>query len=178
VNLKPQDVAVALKLSLYVEKRPPIAAIAGDLFLSPSEVHAALGRLHSARLLHGPELHDRPILPSLEEFLLHGVKYAFPAEHGMLTRGLPTSVAAPPLDRKFVRDDEPPPVWPMPEGGCRGLAFKPLYKGAPRAALRDPLLYELLALLDAIRDGRARERKLAEQELCKRLKRLKKLAGS
>ena len=30
-----------------------------------------------------------------KEFLLHGVKYAFPAEHGEVTRGVPTSFAAP-----------------------------------------------------------------------------------
>jgi hypothetical protein len=40
----------------------------------------------------------------------------------------------------------------------------------PHAALRDPALYELLALVDAIRDGRARERNLAERDLVRRLK--------
>jgi hypothetical protein len=53
----------------------------------------------------------------------------------------------------------------------RGVAFAPLYKMAPIAALRDPVLYEQLALIDAIRDGRARERQLAEQELIKILRR-------
>jgi hypothetical protein len=37
--------------------------------------------------------------------------------------------------------------------------------------MRDPLLHELLALVDAIREGRARERKLAERELVKLLHR-------
>jgi hypothetical protein len=36
--------------------------------------------------------------------------------------------------------------------------------------LRDPALYQLLALVDAIRDGRARERNLAERDLVERLK--------
>jgi hypothetical protein len=36
--------------------------------------------------------------------------------------------------------------------------------------LRDPALYEFLALMDAIRDGRARERKLAEEELRSRIR--------
>jgi hypothetical protein len=39
----------------------------------------------------------------------------------------------------------------------------------PQAALRDSHLYEFLALVDAIRDGRARERKIAERELVHRL---------
>jgi len=34
------------------------------------------------------------------------------------------------------------------------------------------VLHELLALLDALRDGRARERQLAEKELSARLRRL------
>ena len=38
----------------------------------------------------------------------------------------------------------------------------------PHLSLRDPILYELLALVDAIRDGRARERKMAEKELISR----------
>jgi len=37
-------------------------------------------------------------------------------------------------------------------------------KNVPHAALRDPALYELLALVDAIRDGRASERNLAERD--------------
>lgn len=36
------------------------------------------------------------------------------------------------------------------------------------AARRDPALYELLALVDALRGGRARERKLAQDELARR----------
>jgi hypothetical protein len=35
--------------------------------------------------------------------------------------------------------------------------------------LRDPKLHELLALVDAIREGRAREREIAIQELTKRI---------
>ena len=52
----------------------------------------------------------------------------------------------------------------------RGIALAPLYKTVPIAAMRDPLLYEKLALVDALRDGRTRERKLAEQELKKLLR--------
>ena len=43
------------------------------------------------------------------------------------------------------------------------------FERAVDAALRDAALYELLALVDAIRDGRARERNLAQQALEKRL---------
>ncbi len=78
---------VVLKLCSYQRKRPPMSVIAANLNMSPSEVHAAIKRLQQARLLHGSEMEDKPNLSALEEFLLHGVKYAFPAEHGQVTRG-------------------------------------------------------------------------------------------
>lgn len=171
VILKPQDVVVALKLLGYDSRRPPIAQIARDLVLSSSEVHAAMKRCQAAHLLHGPELSNRPIVSALEEFLIHGIKYAFPAEHGEPTRGVPTSYAAAPLNRLIDPGDEPIPVWPFGKGEKRGIAFAPLYKLLPIAALQDSVLYEQLALIDAIRDGRARERRLAEQELIKILRR-------
>lgn len=161
---------VAMKLLSYSRQRPPISVIASQLEMSPSEVHGAMKRLQSSRLLHGPQLKNKPNISALEEFLLHGLKYAFPAEHGQPTRGLPTSYAAPPLKTEIRATEEMPPVWPWHEGKVRGIAFAPLYKTAPAASLQDPLLYELLALLDAIRDGRARERKIAERELIKRLR--------
>jgi hypothetical protein len=137
--------------------------------VTPSEVHGALRRLHQSRLSHGSERQAQPNLSALEEFLLHGLKYAFPAERGEVTRGVPTSYVAEPLKNEISPSRDLPPAWPWPEGDTRGVGFAPLYKSAPMAALRDPRLYEFLALADAIRDGRARERNLGERELVKRL---------
>jgi hypothetical protein len=170
VILKPQDVVVTLKLFGYRSIRPPFSQIAADLAMSQSEVHGAVKRAQAAHLLHGPEIFGRPNVSALEEFLIHGVKYAFPAERGGPSRGIPTSYAAPPLNALIAPSDEPIPVWPHPEGTKRGTAFAPLYKTVPIAAIRDSTLYEMLALVDAIRDGRARERQLAEQELIKILR--------
>jgi hypothetical protein len=47
-----------------------------------------------------------------------------------------------------------------------------MHKAAPKAARKDPVLYELLALIDALRDGRVRERQLAQKELRAQLLRL------
>jgi len=170
VNLKPQDVVVALKLCAYRDARPPISVVANELSLSPSEVHGALGRLRASRLLHGPALKDRPNILALEEFLIHGLKYSFPAEHGEVTRGIPTAYAAEPLKSEIAMSNDLPPVWPWPEGDTRGVGLEPFYRKVPQAALRDSELYELLALVDAIRDGRSRERKIAEQDLVHRLR--------
>ena len=55
-------------------------------------------------------------------------------------------------------------------GKHRGVSLEPLYRTVPLAARADPHLYELLVLLDALRDGRARERSLAEREIVKRIR--------
>jgi hypothetical protein len=112
----------------------------------------------------------RPLRASAEEFLLHGLKYVFPPKRGEVTRGVPTSYAAPPLDKRIAPGTELPPVWPLADGRQRGVALEPLHRSAPAAALRDRTLYELLALIDAVREGRARERKLAKDELIHRLR--------
>ncbi len=167
--LKPQDVYVMLKIAAS-GFRAPYAQLAAELSMSPSEVHASVKRAQSARLIHGPDLQNRPNFAALEEFLVHGLKYAFPAERGEFTRGVPTSWAARPLRDVIGPGNEPMPVWPDPRGKERGVAFEPLYKSAPQAATRDPEFYEYLALADALRDGRARERKFAEQELQRRFR--------
>ena len=169
MQLKPQDVVVLIKLLEYGGRRPPYAQIAEELYLSASEVHAAVQRVRRARLLSPGEAVEVPNKSAVEEFLLHGVKYAFPPDRGEITRGLPTGYAAEPLKSRISAGNEPPPVWPSSEGKTRGYSFAPLYKTVPRAALRDRYLYEVLALIDAIRDGRSRERQIAEQELKARL---------
>jgi len=169
--LKPQDIVVLVKLCSYPpDLKPSFAQIAMDLHLSASEVHGAVRRARIARLLSPRDLGSRPNIRALEEFLIHGVKYVFPAERGEPTRGVPTAYAAPPLNTLIGPVDELPPVWPYPTGDTRGVAFEPLYKTVPYAALHDSFLYECLALVDAIRDGRVRERKLAEEELKSRLR--------
>jgi hypothetical protein len=172
MHLKPQDVVVLLKLLEYGPKRPPYAQIAKELFLSASEVHASVQRAKRAHLLGGPERRETPNISALEEFLIHGLKYAFPPERGELTRGVPTAFGAEPLKGRISAGNDPPPVWPFHEGRTRGYSFTPLYKTVPQAALCDSFLYEMLALIDAIRDGRTRERHIAEEELKTRLRSL------
>jgi hypothetical protein len=106
---------------------------------------------------------------ALRNFLVHGEPYAFPASPKEVTRGMPTAWAAPVLSGKISASEQIPPVWPDPEGQVQGAAVQPLYGSVPGAARRDPALYDLLALVDALRIGRARERSLAEKEITHRL---------
>jgi len=168
--LKPQDVVVLLKLVGLEPHSWTYQRVAVELSISQSEVHAAVRRAVAARLMSDTRAASgQPILGALKEFLIHGVRYAYPPERGGLVRGMPTAHAAPPLNKIIPQADEPPPVWPYAEGTVRGYKLAPLYPSVPKAAERDPKLYELLALVDAIRDGSARERDLAAQEFEARL---------
>lgn len=105
----------------------------------------------------------------LLEFLEHGLRYVFPPVMGSLVRGVPTAAAAEPLKSRLLADAEPPVVWRFSEGTVRGIAIAPLYKAAPRAALHDSSFHAALALADAIRSGRTRERNLAIELLKKEI---------
>lgn len=141
--------------------------LANALGMSASEVHAAVQRASASGLVDPKTRAVRRT--ALLEFLVHGLRYVFPPVWLGITRGVPTSYAAPPLASHFA-SAELPPVWPHPDGSVRGEGLAPLYRSAPAAALRDPKLYEWLVLVDAIRAGRARERQLAVKELESRLR--------
>ncbi|MBU0731244.1 MAG: hypothetical protein KKE17_12730 [Proteobacteria bacterium] len=169
--LKPQDIYVLLKLVVIGGRKWAYADLAVDLGMSPSQLHTSVKRALEAQLAVKQEDKIVPNFRNLEEFLIHGLKHVFWAKHGNMTRGVPTSSAAPPLSEMFaaLTSEEPPPVWPDPEGEVRGMALMPLYKQAPAASRKDQKFYELLTLIDAIRAGRARERETAIKELRNRL---------
>jgi hypothetical protein len=171
MRLKPQDLVIALKLTAIGEQTWRYAPLASELFMSVSEVHAGVKRALQSRLLiqPGSASQPQPNFHAIEEFVVHGVKYAFPADHGGIVRGMKTSYAANLFDGIILYDARNPPVWPDAEGVDRGPSLSPLCKSVPRAATVDAKLYALLALVDAIRDGRARERTIAEQQFHQRL---------
>ncbi len=168
--LKPQDIVVVLKLVALGKVKWTYSQLSYELGLSQAEVHAGVKRLLASGLVIKDSIAPvRPVKRSLEEFLVHGIKYSFPPVRGGITRGVVTSSSAPPLNNKFVHSEDLPPVWPDPEGPTKGQEFSPLYRTVPKAVQQDQRLYELLALVDAIRGGRARERKIAAEELRIRL---------
>ncbi|MEW6529569.1 MAG: hypothetical protein AB1473_01960 [Thermodesulfobacteriota bacterium] len=136
--------------------------------MSPSGVHGSVQRAIECKLLD--PVKKKPRRAAVEEFLIHGIKYVFPPQRGGLARGMPTSYAAPPLASQIVQTAEYSPVWPYAKGAVRGYVFSPLHKAVPQAAEKDAYLYELLALVDAIRGGRAREVSIAIEELKMRLR--------
>lgn len=161
--LKPADVAVALQLALTPEA--PYRELAGAVGISHGEAHNAVRRLQAARLLRAGSRTVKA--EALLEFLLGGVTYVFAATPGAEVRGIPTAHAAPPLAVDLLGADAY--VWPSAEGRVRGAALEPLYAGAVQTEMHNPPLYELLALVDALRAGRARERQRAREHLRQRL---------
>jgi len=166
--LHSQDILILLKLSGDTERGPWLQQdVAWELGLSPAELHKALARAANAGLY---EPKDRKVMrQALIEFLVHGLKYVFPAHLGGPSRGMPTAWAAPVLAGKIVSNETERPVWPHADGKARGPSVIPLYASAPEAAGRDSRLYELLALVDTLRLGAARERKLAAELLREKL---------
>ncbi|MFT5669185.1 MAG: hypothetical protein ACI9DK_003397 [Vicingaceae bacterium] len=164
LQLKPQDVLLLLKI-ISLEKsswnQKPIAVAIG---LSQSEVSEAVARAKFSGLL---DPKGKSVMKlSFLEFLQFGLRYVFPQQPGPVVRGVPTSHSAAPLKDQIQSTEEY--VWPYGKGKVRGHSILPLYPSAPEAALNDPKLHELLALVDALRVGRARERELAVVELKKR----------
>ena len=165
VSLRSQDLYICLKLVSVGDGKKSFGRLASDLLMSPSQVYTAVGRATAAGLL---DAERQPRHLALLEFILHGVRYAFYPRRGRVAPGVPTAHAAPPLVEE-IASEEMPPVWPDPEGPARGETLEPLHRSVPEVSRTDHALYELLALVDVMRIGRARELKLAERHLRRRL---------
>ena len=79
---------------------------------------------------------------------------------GTLQMGIPTAWAHPDLGA-LAPSGAAPVVWPSTQGTTHGLSLVPLFQAGPRVALQNPLLYTLLALVDAVRIMAPRERQSA-----------------
>ncbi|MCB0836501.1 MAG: hypothetical protein KDE26_07375 [Bacteroidetes bacterium] len=166
-GMRPQDVVILLKIVILGDTPWRYSDIAQSLHISQSEVAEALNRSKQARLVDSSK--KRVFRASFIEFLTYGLKYVFPAQPGALVRGIPTAHSARPLSEMLVSDRDAF-VWPSAVGNVRGQAIIPLYPSIIKAIRKDPQLYEMLALLDAVRIGHAREQKIAIEELSKRIR--------
>jgi hypothetical protein len=168
-NLRPQDSVVLMKIiACETELREwNTVTLSRELYISQSEISEAIKRnIYSGLIFINNEKKEIQ-RSSFLEFVIYGIRYVFPAKPGPVNRGMPTAHSAPPLKNIILSEDIY--VWPDPNGEIRGHTIEPLYKTIPKAAREDFLLYEMLALVDAIRVGRVREKNLAEEELKKRI---------
>jgi hypothetical protein len=155
-----------VKLTLEVDPYS-VRGLSSAIGISKSEVSNALGRCYASGLAKpklrggGPVVNRR----GLEEFLSYGIRFVFPAHTLGLARGIPTGLTAPIFKGVLRSAGEHSPVWPDPHGDTLGLAVEPLYKTVTTAIRDDETLYKLLAVVDSIRLGQPRERKLAITQL-------------
>ena len=158
------DVYVLLKLCGDSSGGKTYAQLGQELGMSASEVHAAVRRGGEAGIVKPDS--KRVVREAFLDYLLHGVRYAFPALPRRVVRGMPTGYSAPCLAGEFAELDLPA-VWEDAEGSIRGQSVEPLHPSAAEASKRDEKFYEMLALVDALRCGRARERSAAAARLKK-----------
>lgn len=158
------DLLVALKLVTSAGRSASVRRLEGELGLSKSAVANSLRHLRELGLVRegadGREVNRLLLRDCLE----HSARWIAPAQVGNYELGLPTAHAAEPLRDKLAGDEDPV-VLPLPHGPVRGRAVSPLHPLAPAAAAKDPELYRLLAIVDALRIGRARVRQVAAAEL-------------
>ncbi|WP_299547438.1 hypothetical protein [Seonamhaeicola sp.] len=163
--MSPQDIVVLLKITTYGNASWFQEQLAEALHISQSEISKSLVRSKFAGLIDtsGKKVFKMALL----EFLQYGIRYVFPEQPGALVRGIPTAHSALPLSDIIVSEEHY--VWPSGKGKMRGQAITPLYPSVVDAVQNDESLHELLALVDALRVGRAREKEIAIKELKDRI---------
>ncbi len=155
--MSPQDIVVLLKITTCNNASWLQDQLAYDLHISQSEVSKSIARSKFAGLIDasGKNVFKMALL----EFLQYGIRYVFPEQPGALVRGIPTAHSALPLSNIIVSEEHY--VWPSGKGKLRGQAITPLYPSLIHAVQNDTKLHELLALVDALRVGKAREKEIA-----------------
>jgi hypothetical protein len=161
-GMRPQDIVILLKIIAKRNEPWQMKDLASELEISSSEISDSLNRSVVAGLLESSQK-KKVYSTNLMEFIEHGLHYVFPALPSGMVNGVPTAHSHPFMKKYFSSEIEY--VWPQPRGSARGLGIEPLYKEAPKAALKDEVLYKMLALIDVIRVGRVREWKTAINKL-------------
>ena len=164
-SMKPQDVVVLLKVIALNNDNWQQIPLAHSLKMSQSEVSQSVARSKYAGLLD--DKGKKVMRQALYDFLQYGLAVVFPAKPGAVVRGIPTAHSTAPLNKEISSGEDY--VWPFAKGNVRGHGITPLYATVPQAALDDEQLHVLLALADALRVGKAREKKIALQELNSRI---------
>jgi len=165
ISMKPQDVVVLLKLIALNNDNWQQIPLAYSLKMSQSEVSQSVARSKFAGLLDDGG--KKVMRQALFNFMQYGLAVVFPTKPGAVVRGIPTAHSTAPLNKDISSGENY--VWPFANGNVRGHGITPLYGSVPHAALDDEHLYELLALTDALRVGKVREKNIAVQELKNRI---------
>ncbi|MCA1752101.1 MAG: hypothetical protein ABR572_11960 [Cryomorphaceae bacterium] len=164
-GMRPHDIAVLLKIAAKGSEKWMMKDLAHELGISAGEISESINRSIIGGLLSSDKRTLKKL--ALTDFLKSGLRHVYPQQPGSITRGIPTAISAPPLDTEFMSEDKF--IWPFGHGNTRGQAIEPLHPNTPEACLKDAKYYELMALTDAIRIGKAREQNIAFEMLKERI---------
>jgi hypothetical protein len=163
--MKGLDVVMMVLLRASGRDHWTFAELSGALGHSVSQCHAARERLRAVRLLSGnPDKPWHVPADNFVEYLVHGLKYDFPAHIGASTRGVATAHSS-----DFVADQFRSVVkegaglgfvWPSAQGNAVGQALEPVHASQVVLAGKPEFAeaYRLMVLADLLRVGQARER--------------------
>ncbi len=156
-GMRAHDILILLQIICLDKTSWHNKDLAYSLKISASEISESLNRSWIAKLLDSRKKHVNKM--ALMDFLAYGLPYTFPQVPKTLARGIATSHSASPLNQFFNAKLDF--IWPYAKGNLQGLTIKPLHKNVPLIVHTNPKLHEMLALVDALRVGRAREKKMA-----------------
>lgn len=165
-GMRPHDIPILLKIVSKGNSAWLMRDLSYELKISGGEISYSIQRSTIAGLIGAEKRKVNKL--ALIDFLEYGLQYVFPEKPGAVTRGMPTAHSGPPLNQKI--NSEEAFVWPFAEGKVRGQSIEPLHPNIPQACLQDKEFYELMTLVDAIRVGKVRERRLALEMLKMKLK--------
>jgi hypothetical protein len=167
--LSPTDIYVLAGVISSEQESWTFRDLAATLCVDHTLVHRALKRVEKAHLYR--ESSRQVDLANFEELAIHAARFIAPAPLGALTRGVPAAWAAEPISTIIHQAaSEPPPVWPSPMGTIRGQALEPLHPAAVQASQDVPELARLLSIIDSLRAGDVRVRKVAGAALADTLR--------
>lgn len=153
--------------SLFDENKYSLLALEKSTGISKSQISLSMKRCTDLRLLL---IRDKIPYVNTQELLnivIPALRFFFPIKRMGNLRGMPISYSSPFLYEKILSGRKLPMVWEDANGVIVGEAVEPLYKTVPYAAAKDPLLYELLVLVDSIRLNAPREKQVAFEQLKK-----------
>jgi hypothetical protein len=134
--------------------------------ISIGEISQSLKRSSNAQL-YNEQLKEINRL-NFKDFLVFGLPFVFPVQTGAIMRGIPAAHSAPPFSSLIASEEHL--IYPLDSGKHRGVALLPLYEPTIALLKDNQELYEWVSLMDILRMGRNRERKIAINLLKDKLK--------
>jgi hypothetical protein len=160
--LQPVDFAVVFSAALQRRRGGwSPSSVKEELRLPWSTLNLSLKRLNASNLVRNGRVNRGGLAA-----LLPVLQYLIPAhpDRSKRVRGRATSISAPVFKGQILANEVF--VWASDDGTVEGHSIVPLHPRIPESVTADAEIYGLMACIDALRMGRAREVALASQRIC------------